>query len=421
MATLIGTFTDTLSYPLLAYGGGDLAALFLNLFYQSNQNYFQGTGNVTEASMQYNYQATAAPTATLGPQGGTTPHNVTINFSAIALQVYQLSNGQRGSEIINTTLPFTAYGTLGVTHGILSFTSLTVVVDSSNFGDKIIQKMVTDYVLPSMQKLLESVTLPQLQNLFGSGISGGVEAVAIIPAPNNDYVAQIGAVLSGGGNPGNADSVSFNDLAVLNNNNADGKSATIMALVSQGTVNMLIANLLKPLKDPFDKRSKSHGWGAGARGTLYFNTPQIHVSGGRATASGRVSISLQIGVEGFGHWTWSSISVPDVNAVVDFVFESKDGINARLQLTGVESLKVDLGHWPKIFDPVKKTIEDILDAIIKDFQGLISKAVRGVNIKLFSLPDEIPGTNIKAQLSFASGGLGFYGSSVRAVINAATA
>jgi hypothetical protein len=90
---------------------------------------------------------------------------------------------------------------------------------------------------------------------------------------------------------------------------------------------------------------------------------------------------------------------------------------ASVEITGIDSIHVNIGNWPSILKPIESAIESLLDAIVSIFQGAISSAVSGISINLFSLPSTIPGTDIPAKLTFPSGGLSFNGSNVDATIN----
>jgi hypothetical protein len=255
--------------------------------------------------------------------------------------------------------------------------------------------------------------LPQVQNIFDTKLSGGVGAGTVIPDSRGDALLQAGAIVAGAWSLSSADDPSEATLEALAA--SSNGSAAILGMISSDTINFVLPKLIGPQSMSFDKESTSAVAGVGARGTLYITSPAISVINGSASVTANVSTTLEVGMEVLGYWTWSPMAVPDSVATVDFELET-DGQSATLHLTGVESISVTLGNWPSGFQAVENAIEELLDVVVNAFDDQISGALSQVHVPLFDLPQSIPGTNIPANLSFASNGLGFYQESVQALI-----
>jgi hypothetical protein len=421
MAVLKGTFTDQPTRPLNAYAADPLINLFFARFFQSNAQAFMGSGY--DAGMHFNYQVRTAPTmqltaitpATQTPNtDGPPPNNMQITFERVWMQVTKQGSS---TALINANVRVVGYGVLAINSGKLSIENLALIVQGHSFGDKLLTRIVQDHILPSLRSQVQGVTLPQLQGLFAQGINGQVQSADVGNYSGSGQELRIGISVPSMGGLNPAPPPSTADLTQLHT--GDGTTVTALALISGDVANRLVATLAGAISLPFDKESSSAGWGYGAKGAIHASTPYLQIGDGTAQSYVRVTIDLQVGIEGFWHWTWASISVPAVNVLVDMELQSS-GQRADLHLTGVEQIRVDLGNWPSVFDPVKHDIENLIDGILADFRGMISNAVRQVSVPLFSLPNAIPGTGVTAHLSFAGGGFSFYRGAVRALINIAT-
>jgi hypothetical protein len=403
-----------MSQPMTGYAGNDILNMALRLVYQREPQRFRGSGSVAAQGLQYTYQVTAAPTAVLGPGASGAPaHNLQFRMSAVRVVVTRTSDGR---TLYDVTYPMTAYVMLGLSGGRVSISSLSITV--SGGGDAVLQQVINSFVVPSLRTSLNSIALPQAANIFGTGLSASVQAANVVPAGGGQHALRVGAAFAGRTGIGAADAPGPADLARLNGGSAT--NAAMLGLVSAGAVNALVSTAVGPITDTFDKRASKLGFGAGIKGTIRASTPVIAISRGLGSAKTKVSISLEAGIRvPLKGWTWVKVPVPDANVVVDMRLMTPNTRTGAVELTGVQSIKVNI-NWPSVLRPVGDLLEGLINGVLTLFRGKISAAVRGKRFNLFELPTTIPGTGIPATLSFAAGGLSFFGGSVRGLITVRT-
>lgn len=407
--------TDLLAsnYPLHAWGGDTLLNTVFGMYYRQNPSFFNLSQIVSELQVEFTGTTEQAPTIQLGPldknqvvemfniahgfsEGhpdfvnaetlGQTPPNFSLTIEKITVSIYDYSNGKRGALLAQDDFEIVSYGIFGIENQKIVLNSLTSKVNGGTDGDKpLVQKIINGYVLPSITKRVQSITLPQFQRVFGTDLNASISSVDV-----SDQVFHIYASVA----PAHLPETSGLPFAV---HSGDGN---LHAFVSNVAVKALANTMLKPLHSDFHKTTGGSFSGAGIKGRISMSKPSVNISGSSASASAGISIHLQGGIKAFGVWAWVPLPVPDTDVIIDIKL-GKSGEKAYIEITGVQKIHVNLGHWPSILNPVKDAIEGLLDAIVSAFRGTISSAVSGIRLELFSLPHEIPGMNVPANLTFA--------------------
>lgn len=390
--------------PLMAYTGNNLLTMAAHRVYATQRNSFKGSG--TNSGFAYAFDVTQAPNAKLVPNS--TSRNIELALPKVMVSV------TGGGLNFNSNVPMLATATLAVSQGIVSLTNLRVSTASTNPIDRVVVGIINTQVIPQVAAALAGIPVPQLTNLFGSSLSANLRTGRVIAGP----ALEMGARLSGTSGIGAADAPAAATLSSLNSGSAT--NALAAALVSSGAVNVLIKALIPPLSEAFDKRGSKAGFGAGIKGTIKASTPVLAISGGSGKATTTISFSglkggIRVPIKG---WTWVSLPSPSPKVVVTNAL-SVSGRSGILTLTGVSSITVSFS-WPSVLKPVGSVLKSLINGILSLFRNRISNAVKGKKFTLFTLPTTIPGTNLGATLSFASGGLAYFKGSVQALVRIKT-
>jgi hypothetical protein len=385
---------------MMAYGGNNLMNTVMNKVYSTQRSKFKGSG--TSSGIAYSFDINQLPVVQL--VSGNINHNLSIDMR-VAITARN-SSGLNFSNVI----PMKATGKLVVTNGVLSITQIKVSTHSPIPIDQLVVGVINSQIIPKITALLMGIPVPQLTNLFGSGLSAQLITGKVIPGPALEAAARIT------GKPGisAANAPTAANIASLNNGSAT--MALAIGMVSGAAVNELIKALIPPLSHAFNKSASKVGFGAGIKGTIKATTPVLSINNGSGKASTTISFSglkggIKVPIKG---WTWVPLPAPNTNVVVTHTL-SAIGNKGVITLTGVDSIKVSFS-WPTVLKPVEALLKGLLNGILSLFKGLISNAVKGRKFDIFQLPNTIPGTNLGATLKFETGGLGYFLSSVRALI-----
>jgi|GEM_PF-5300960 len=415
------------NYPVYAWGGSPVLNETFALYYQKDPTFLNQSQVVSELNAEFVGVCEEAPTVQLNPQtaaeviemfnkayalGSTNaafanvektladPPNISLTMEKMKISIYDYESGTRGKLLGEDTFKIITYGIFAVDGSKLILNSLSSVVSGGTGGDSpLMQKVVNGYVLPAVTKRYSGITLPQFQNLFGSDLNASIASVAVSNQQFDVYA--------------NIAPTTFASQSLDSEITAEDADSIINAYVSGEAVQLIASKVMKPMSSPFSKESGGSFGGAGIKGTIYMGQPGISINGSSASASAPISISMEGGVKAFWNWVWVPLPVPDTNVVIDISL-TDDGTNAYIEITGVQSIHVDLGDWPSVLKPVESAIEGLLDAVVGLFRGTISNAVSGTKLGLFSLPDVIPGMDVPADLTFNS--LGFANSGVQTAI-----
>ena len=66
----------------------------------------------------------------------------------------------------------------------------------------------------------------------------------------------------------------------------------------------------------------------------------------------------------------------------------------------MEQIAIDLKELPAILEPSRAKITELLEETINSFKYFLDSELAKLEIPLFTLPDQVPGTEIAANLSF---------------------
>lgn len=384
-----------------AYGGNNVINMVLKKYHAAKPNEFKGSG--TASGYKYSYNVVNKPVANLKP-GSTT--NVDVQMNKVHIVLTSVS-GQGPS--LDKNLSMKASGKVGISSGIFSVISIKVEIENPNLIEAVLQGVINSQVVPKIQDTLKRVPLPQLQNIFGPGLSAQVQSGSVITGP----AFEVGARITGKTGLSAADKPASSDLTLLNN--GSDNNATLIGVVSAGAVNYLIERLIPPMSKSFNESGSKVGFGAGIKGTIKASTPVLKISAGNCTAYTTVSITLKAGIKvPIKGWTWVSIPVPNVKTGITNTLTAQ-GNKGVVTLTGVDSIKVSFS-WPSVLKPVESIVKSLLNGVLSLFKGTISNAVKGRKFEIFQLPTKIPGTNLSTSVSFRSSGLSYYKSSIKAMV-----
>ncbi len=384
---------------MMVYAGNDLLNMVIRKAYAAHRNDFMGSGSAS--GLNYTFDVIEPPIGRL--VAGVVTHNLEVDLK-VNLQTSGNLNFQDCVELKAT-------GKLMISGGMLSLTGMQLQPISAGIPAAIVAAVVNRQVIPSINAALINIPVPQLTNLFGSGLAASPKTGAVINGP----ALEVGARITGQTGIAAADSPAPATLAALNSSNAS--NALIIAMVSSAAVNVLSKKMLPPLSYAFDRRATAAGFGAGIKGTIKATHPILTVTGGNGTIKTTISFSnLKGGIKApMVSWKWVSLTVPDFKVVVQHTLGAVDS-KGVITLTGLASINVSLS-WPFVLNPVEALVEDMLDKILKLFKGQIESAITGKKFVLFELPPDIPGTGLDSTLSFdPSGGVRYFNSSVQALV-----
>jgi hypothetical protein len=399
------------SYPLTAWGYNDLLNACLALEFAANPGLFAGSQSAPALFLDCAYAATAAPTVQLGPVGGSTPPaaNLAITLPALDLKFYDLQQGTRGALQLEQTCTATIYGALALVGGSLTLTALLAELQSDDrLGDQLIQRLLN----AQLRKSAQTIQLPQLQLVFGSGLRATVQSATVqqtgSSSPYLYLMASLGSASATA--PTGTSTAPAPHPAAPRPAGATATSGVLYAAVSNAAVNALLPTLMPSpfyYNPPQQTSDSVLGFAGGARASFTMQVPTVSMSGS-VTATTRVSTNAQVGfVTPFSGWDWISVPVPDVTVTVNAQL-GVDGSGkwGLLTLTGIGSPQLVLDDWPSVVpDEVKDWIQALFSALVSEFVQAASQMVQGIRIPLFQLPNTVPGTSIPASLSFTGPGL----------------
>lgn len=380
--------------PMMAFGGNELLNLIINKAYNSQPDRFRGAG--TKNRIQYNYSVPNIPVGRL--ISGAATHNFEIDLMVLLKT--------QGSIVLTQNFALRATGKIGISNSILSITQLSVTNITIAPIDAMIANIINKEILPPLSKTLKNIPLPQLNNLFGSGLSANLASSGVIAAP----ALQIDSTIVGHSGIANASIPPAAKLNLLNNSNTPNQ-ATLIALVSDQAANILFHSSLSSREFSFNKSETGWGFGAGIRVKIKMMPPVLEIRNG----VGKITTTLKFilfkaGAKGPLGWTWIDIPVPNIIVKVNHQLIIDDN-KAVIKITGFERIKIDL-NFTGILNAVEDTLEDILNAIIKEFKDLLSDVIKGRKITIFKFPANILGTSFNANATITN--LSYFNNSIQA-------
>lgn len=386
---------------MMAYGGNNLLNMVLNKFYDLQRHRFKGSG--TKSGFSYTFDVTRAPEASLSTGKN---YNLKIDTKVAV-------TAKRGNFNFNKTVLVTTTGKVALNRGKLSITRLRASTSSPASTEKAVIEIVNQLVIPKIRKAISLVPVPQLTRVFGTRLSVRPVSGTVINGP----AVEMGARISGKSRTGNADKPTSANIKALNSGSAS--NALMIAMLSKGAVNMLIKEI-PPQSHTFDERKSKFKLGAGIKGTIRATTPVLDIRNGKGHAKTTIYFSsLRAGIKvPFKGWTWIGIPRPKINVgIIHSLSVSRN--RGVVTLKSLNKISVPFS-WPKVLKPAEKLLKTLINGILRMFGGLINRKVRGKRFELFRLPATIPGTRLRARLSFDNAGLGYYQNSVRAIVRIRT-
>lgn len=381
----------------MAYGGNNLINLVINKFYSLQRHRFKGSG--TTSGVSYSFDVTEAPEASLSAG---TSNNLKVDSKVDV-------TARRGNLNFNKTLLVTTTGKFEFRRGKLSLTRLRAITNSVDSTDKAVISIINNKVIPKIRTAVSLIPIPQLTNVFGTKLSVRPVSGKVINGP----AVEMGARISGKARMRNSDEPTRANISSLNKGTST--NALMIAILSEDVVNLLIKDI-PPQSHAFDERKSKFKLGAGIKGTIRAATPVMDIRNGNGHAKTRIYFSsLKAGIKvPFKKWTWITLPKPkvDVTIVHNLSASRNRGV---ITLRSLSKISIPFS-WPKLLKPAEKLLKVLINGVLRLFGGLINRRVSGKRFELFRLPTTIPGTRLGARLSFDNSGLGYYKSSVQAII-----
>lgn len=386
---------------MMAYGGNNLINLAINKFYNLQRHRFKGSGKLSGVS--YTFEVKEAPEASLSPG---TSHNLKVDTKVDV-------SAERGGLNFNKNILVSTTGKIELSRGKLSLTQLRANTGSVGSVDKAVIGIINNKVIPKIRSGISLVPIPQLTSVFGTKLSVRPVTGKVINGP----AVEMGARVSGKSRMGNADKPTGANINALNR--GTDSNALMLATLSEEVVNMLVKSIPQQSHE-FDERKSKFKLGAGIKGTIRATTPDLEIKNGRGNAKTTIYFSsLRAGIKiPFRKWAWVNLPKPKVNVTIIHLLSVR-GNRGIIILRSLSKISIPFS-WPKVLRPAEKLLKVMINSVIRLFGGLINRNVSGKRFELFRLPSTVPGTRLRASLSFDNSGLEYYKSSVQAIIRIRT-
>ncbi|MDB5084183.1 MAG: hypothetical protein JWN30_1069 [Bacilli bacterium] len=366
--------------------------LLLEKFISSNPNDFRGNKSIPEIGTEFVFELNGAPVTDLSAQanGG----NISLRFDHVQLQVFDYQDGKRHSLQNTFTVHLLMTGHVLLNGQNVSLTGLSASASGTDRLDAKAAKMVNETIIPQFQQKVAQIQLPDFSKLVD--MSFQLNAIEV-----NDHrltvLAQIG-----------------NTKGDPNFNVSLPAEPAIIAAIGSSVINEFAAAQFPGASASVGDKSSSWGFGYEGHAEAGADQPHVEIVNGQAQGTLPVWVSAKGGIEVLGQWIERDISVslntPPLN--IRLVNDSNaKSVFIKVYLDG--NISVDFG----LPDALEKAAEGIL-SFIQPIASAITDAINvgldKINIKAFTLPSTIPGTNFAANLSF--GWVGFSGNCVAATI-----
>ncbi len=380
----------------MAYGGDALLNLVVSRFYTAKRGTFAGNG--TESGQTYTYDVLTAPGLRLiGPPSA---HNLELD-----LRVRITVNG---FITYDGTIPMLVKGKISLNNGVLALTVVSITTVATGL-DKAVVTLINKDVKPKLNTALAAIPIPNLADVFGSGLAVRLITGRVLSGP----ALALGGRITGVTGLAGADAPAPATLTAL-----DTPPALLAALISEAAANALIRATTPPLSLKFDKKGTKLGFGAGIKGTIRASVPVLDIHQGRGSITTTISFTgLKGGIKTpipFTKGGWVALPSPTVKVTIAHSLTATSNAGF-IVLNKVAKITLSL-NFPAILKPVEGLVEQLLSEVLTDFGQVIDNVLNGRRFQLFKLPTTVPGTLINANLAFTPNGLGYFLSSIQALI-----
>ena len=373
------------------YANQPLFNKLLDGYVSANMGAFSGSTVMQLLKLEFAFSLDGPPTAELGSQsaGG----NMALHFDRVSLRIYEHSDGKRGA--LKNTLPVkvAVTGTLGLNGQNLGLTGLKAT--GSGRLDERAAKIMNQQVIPQFQAQVAKIPLPDFSKVVGLPLTfTGLNVV------NNriELFANIGNT---------AGSPSFPS--------PNPSFPAIIAGISSGVISQLASSKFPGANESV--RDGHKGWAGEWEASAHAkaNKPQVQISNGRGFGSIHVEAGAAAGLKlPFSDWIRPGITVgvrtPPLSLRLDKTNHGKQ-IIVKVYLDGKLGLDFEL---PGPLKPVGDAILGVFQPLVTLITNAINTGLNQITINAFSLPGQIPGTPIPANLTFQE--TVFKGNAVVAVI-----
>lgn len=364
---------------------------FLGRYIEANGSMFGGGKAIPALGIEFVYGLDGPPTVQLAPQEG--GGNIALHFDQVSLSIYAYQNGSRGERRNQIPVKVVVTGSLRLIGTNLSLTDMK----ASGTGklDEKAAAMMNETVIPRFQAQVAHIPLPDFTRIIGTPVT-----VTDLEVGGNQMrvFANVGH---------------SNDRPLLPEAVPDYPA--IIASISSGVINELAAMQFPGAQEHVG--SSGSNWlgsyeasaGAGA------DRPQVHIANGQGYGSINVSAHASAGFKAnlpFADWVRPGVSISERTPPLSLrLITHAKSVIVKVYMDGNIAIGFDL---PSPLDKVADGILSIFRPLADAITGAVNSGLDMISINAFVLPNEIPGTNIPADLTFVE--TGFKGNSVQAVI-----
>lgn len=385
-------------YPIYVVSDDHFLTQFLRWVYQSEPDYFNYSKVIGWLREEYTVNVKQPPTLKLSPPltAETPSANVLIQLSAVEIGNYNYDRGQQGATIDSATFDIGLSGTLEVVDSQLTLGQLKAKVTGGNWLDTSILSSILKYVLPELEKRVQAIPLPQLQQVVGTSLTTSLNDIKIegnclhVGADVRETVTSVVAD-RGGSSDGR-----------LTLPQGDETTGYLAIAAHEQVVNRLIDTMLPRLQKQFEEVDGDDFNAIGIKAQVDLTLPTVTLN--EQSISGTITIATQLqgGLKLMGEWTWMDIPVATSQAsLVADIAKSPDGTTVLLRFRQLKNIALALPLLPPLLESAREPLAQLLNAVASAFKDDISAALKTVEIPLFTLPATVPGTDIPADLQFA--------------------
>lgn len=372
----------------MVFANSALFDLLLARYVAANPEAMSGVVSAPAIGLKFEFGSSSAPTSDLTPQPSGGNFGIRI---PLELQVISLKTGKR----VNVAdLLVVVSGTVSLQGQAIQLTNLSATGPVDVLDQKA-AAMFNEKVLPRLKDAVSRVPLPDLTKVLGVPVQ--VVGVQVI-----DRQVAVSAQIAGAG-------------GTIEGATVAPAFPAVMAAISGDAISALARAQFQPVTATAGAHKETAGFGYDAQAEAGAGNPRVAIAGGQAEGTIDVWASAKGGIEVATEWIEPEVGVS--TAVPPLGLRLVNGgsgknLDVKVYLTG--SVRVDFG-LPSALEEYADEILTALGPIGEAITQKINAALDPIAIHAFTLPATVPGTNVAANLAFAS--QGFAGNAAVAVVN----
>ena len=380
----------------MMFANGALFDLMLARYIAANPSAFSGSSPVPlpRFGIELEYSVGGGtPSIDLTPQAGGGSFAIHL---PIVLKIYGVDDGQRSDDGTSVGVSVVITGTFALQGQVLQFAGLKAAGVDGLLETKVAALFNKD-ILPELMKGIERIPLPDLTKTLGVPVQ--VVDVQVL----NGQVAVAAQVAGGTGQV---------EIPYL-----PPAFPAVTAALAGDVINTLAHAQFQPQTAKASDSDKGRFFGYDAEAEAGAGNPQTRIDGGQAQGTLDVWAWAKAGVEVGGVWLEPKLGVSSKVPPLGLrLVSSGSGANLDVKLYLAGAVRFDVG-LPGEIETYADEILGVIGKLGERLTGMINQALDPISIHAFTLPQGVPGTNLTANLSFAT--QGFLGNSAYAVVHIA--